>query len=562
MKALPNSINERRCALLDARSPEPEPQMQDEEKRTFRKTRLRNGDARPFLSLSHATFRLGDRLVFADTSWTFHRNQHWAVVGENGSGKSWFADALRGLLPLVQGEFRYHFRAASGWQPEEMIGHVGFEDRRSDLQGTVVQSRWNSLEEEGALCVREFLSYDRVMDVNPYEVRPVRDLGRDRFAGRQRKAIELLGLQPFLERVLLTLSNGERQRVQWARALCHPLRLLILDEPFIGLDHGARRDFHRLLERLARTPLRILFITALADELPPIITNVLRVKSLRVIAAGPTKPTRRSQTKRGIPPQPRTLDEEQRLPSQGALVRSGTPTRTGKHESPLVVFRDVTVRYGTRTILDQINWTVEPGESWALLGPNGAGKSTLLSLILGDNPQAYSNEIMVFGLPRGHGESIWQIKRHIGWVSPELQVHFNDRVTCFDVVGSGFRDTIGLFEPLHSQQRSKVRAWLEQIGLAAQAENPLAALSLGEQRMVLLARALVKSPRLLILDEPCQGLDPSHRTFFLRKLDGLLRTHSVTAIYVTHRPEEIPRSIRRVLRLADGRPSLHFRRSV
>lgn len=536
--------------------------MQNDKEPTFRKRRLRGGDARPFLSLSHATFRLGDRLVFPDTSWTFHQNEHWAVVGENGSGKSWFADALRGLLPVVHGELRYHFRADSGLCPEEMIGHVGFEDRRNDLQGTVVQSRWNSLEEEGAMSVREFLSYDRVMDINPYEVRPVRDLGRDRFASRQRKAIALLGLRPFLERVLLTLSNGERQRVQWARALCHPLRLLILDEPFIGLDHAARRDFHRLLERLAATPLRILFITAMRDELPPIITNVLRVKNLTVIAAGPNKPTRRSQTKRGFPPPRITSDGEPQLPSQAALVRREKSTRTGKREPPLIVFRNVTVRYGTRAILDQVNWTVNPGESWALLGPNGAGKSTLLSLILGDNPQAYSNEILVFGLPRGHGESIWQIKRHIGWVSPELQVHFNDRVSCFDVVGSGFRDTIGLFEPLHSRQRSKVRAWLEQLGLAAYSESSLAALSLGEQRMVLLARALIKSPRLLILDEPCQGLDASHRTFFLRKLERLLRTHSVTAVYVTHRPEEIPRSIRRVLRLAAGRPSLHLRRPV
>ncbi len=211
--------------------------------------------------------------------------------------------------------------------------------------------------------------------------------------------------------------------------------------------------------------------------------------------------------------------------------------------------RHITVRYGNTVILRGLDWTVHAGESWALLGPNGSGKTTLLSLILSDHPQIYTNDVVIFGQPRGSGESIWDIKRHIGWVSPELHLHFNDSATCFEVVASGFHDTVGLFQPASARQGTVARQWLARFQLLEYAQQPLFSLSAGLQRMVLLARALVKNPRLLILDEPCQGLDAAHRTLFVRAVDGLIRARAVTAIYVTHRPDEIPPSIKRVLRL-------------
>ena len=215
----------------------------------------------------------------------------------------------------------------------------------------------------------------------------------------------------------------------------------------------------------------------------------------------------------------------------------------------LVRLRDVTVRYGKTVILHDFNWTIRAGESWALLGPNGSGKTTLLSLILGDNPQVYTNDVIVFGRQRGGGESVWDVKRHIGWVSPELHLHFNDSGTCLEVVGSGFYDTVGLFQPLPARQRHKARRWLARFQLLESADRPLFALSAGLQRMVLLARALVKRPRLLILDEPCQGLDSAHRNLFLRTVDALIRDGMATVVYVTHRQDEIPPSISHVLRL-------------
>jgi len=504
----------------------------------------------PFLSLRDGAFRLGERIVFPRTHWVFERHEHWAVLGANGSGKSLLADALRGLLPLVHGELRYHFRPPPGLTPEEAISHVSFEDRKAEVHDAVVQSRWNSLEEEGSLAVRDFLSYERVMDINPFEVTHRHRQARPQFERRMRRAVALLQVEPFLDRALLSLSNGERQRVQLARALAHPTRLLILDEPFAGLDAASRAHFHAVLERLMATPLRVLLIATRVEDLPRHITHLLCVAQCRVVAAGPRADVLSS--KRWVSP---LLHGRRGLGRGGGLILShhgsGALVRSPQQQPvpELIRMRHITVRYGNAVILRDINWTVRAGESWALLGPNGSGKTTLLSLILGDHPQVYSNDVTVFGQPRGNGESVWEIKRHIGWVSPELHLHFNDSISCFEVVASGFYDTVGLFQAPSSRQRALARRWLAQFQLLEFAPRPLFSLSAGLQRTVLLARALVKNPRLLILDEPCQGLDAAHRAFFVRAVDALIRAGSVTAIYVTHRPDEIPSSIKRVLRL-------------
>lgn len=498
---------------------------------------------KPFISIINASFRLGDRIVFENTSLTLERNQQWAVAGSNGGGKSLFGDALRGRLPIVHGDLRYHFKAPPGLLQEECIGHVSFEDRKADVANAVVQSRWNSSEEGGALTVREFLSYEQTMDINPFEVKSERTKAKAAFGRRLRRAMTLLQVNRFLDRTLLSLSNGETQRVQLARALCLPLRLLILDEPFIGLDAATRKHFRGVLDRLMRTPLRVLLITARIEELPSQISHLCCVDECKIVAAG------RRKDVACVPAVRKLFGKSRRSISLGSMRTTrelGTGSQRGEE---LVRLRHVTVRYGSATILRDISWTVRAGESWALLGPNGSGKTTLLSLILGDNPQAYMNEVVVFGRKRGSGESIWEIKKSIGWVSPELHLHFDDSATCLEVVESGFRDSIGLFEPATPRQRAAARRWLREFQLLDFAKEPLFALSAGLQRMILLARALVKNPRLLILDEPCQGLDRAHRELLLREVDALIRAGAVTAIYVTHRPEEIPRSIRRVLRL-------------
>ena len=193
------------------------------------------------------------------------------------------------------------------------------------------------------------------------------------------------------------------------------------------------------------------------------------------------------------------------------------------------------------------------GEKWALLGPNGAGKSTLLSLILGDHPQAYANDIALFGRPRGSGESVWEIKRCIGWVAPELQRYHPLHSTAFGVVCSGFFDTLGLYRPGTAEQEAIAGAWMARVGLTVDRSRAYNSLSRGEQRLVLIARALVKDPELLILDEPCQGLDLDHQPRVLDAIDAVAGEPGRTMIYVTHRPSEFPRSLTHLIELRGGR---------
>jgi molybdate transport system ATP-binding protein len=215
--------------------------------------------------------------------------------------------------------------------------------------------------------------------------------------------------------------------------------------------------------------------------------------------------------------------------------------------------QDVSVHYGQVPVLQNITWTVRRGERWALLGKNGAGKTTLLSLILADNPQSYANPITLFGRRRGSGESIWEIKHSIGWVSPELQIYFRQAVSLLDVVCSGFSDSAGFAQPCSSDQTGIAARWIEAFGLELSSDTLFSNLSAGQQRLALLARALVKNPPLLILDEPCQALDESHRAHFLQLLDRLCALTPLTLIYVTHLKGEIPSAITHQLRLEGGK---------
>lgn len=489
--------------------------------------------AEPILSLAHASFRFGEDIIFADTTWFWRRGEQWAVVGPNGSGKTLFAAAIRGFMPLVSGEMEYHFRPEEGSSPEESIAEVCFSDRKLELMEAAAQSRWFSLDEEASMRVADLLSYERVMEVNPYEVTQRHKKGLKNFVRRKKHAIQLLSLEPLLSQSVLSLSNGESQRVQLAKALCRPLRLLILDEPWLGLDAEMRRRLDDLVKSLMHK-LPVLILTSSEEHLPRDVTHVLRLEHCSIVGAE-TWHTQASARSIGKP----------RV--KGANLRENANGSASRHV--LLQMRDVSVRYGSRVILHRLSWTVRRGESWTVLGPNGSGKSTLLSLILGDHPQAYINDILIAGKKLGEDENVQERKCRIGWVAPELQLHFRGTTTCFETVACGFKDTIGLYEELTPRQEAQVRGWLKRFGLASHAETPFAALSAGCQRAALLARALVKKPSILLLDEPCQGLDTAHRATFLALVEQLVTAGTTSVVYVTHRPEEIPPSIRRSLLL-------------
>jgi molybdate transport system ATP-binding protein len=217
-----------------------------------------------------------------------------------------------------------------------------------------------------------------------------------------------------------------------------------------------------------------------------------------------------------------------------------------------VRMKNVTIKYD-HTILDNINWEVRNGEKWSLSGPNGSGKSTLLSLVNADNPQAYANEIYLFDRKRGTGESIWDIKKNTGFVSPELHLYFEKGINCSDVVASGLFDTIGLFRKINAQQKILIEKWFQLLKLEHLRHKSLFQLSNSEQRLILLVRALIKNPPLLVLDEPCQGLDVEQTTLFKAIINEICITGNKTLIYVSHYVHEIPECVSKFIRLEDGR---------
>jgi molybdate transport system ATP-binding protein len=208
--------------------------------------------------------------------------------------------------------------------------------------------------------------------------------------------------------------------------------------------------------------------------------------------------------------------------------------------SDVVNMKNLTVRYGEHVVVSNINWHISHGEKWALLGPNGSGKSTLLSFIFGDHPQAYSQPLILFDKQRGTGESIWDIKKQIGFTSSEMHLYYRENVSCLKVVASGFFDSIGLFRQCSEEQLQIVEQWFSLLGVSHLMERSFLHISSGEQRFMLFIRALVKNPGLLILDEPFHGLDASRKAICTVIVESFCNQADKTLIYVTHRREEIP----------------------
>lgn len=291
---------------------------------------------------------------------------------------------------------------------------------------------------------------------------------------------------------------------------------------------------------------QILLVTARRDEIPEGMTHVVRVERNQVVAQGLKNHVFSSE-----------YDYEplmtQSLEGSTFSRQFSDVYRESEETFPILIEMHHThVAYGNVAVLQDITWTMRQGENWAILGPNGAGKTTLLSLILADNPRSYANQIRLFGRQRGSGESIWEIKRRIGWVAPELQIYYHEGTICEHVVWSGFFDSIGLYRGCSPEQVTVARQWMQAFDIAHLADHPFGTVSVGEQRRVLLARALVKSPILLVLDEPCQGLDGQNRTRILQMLDQLCKHTLVNLIYVTHHWDEMPDAITHVLRLESG----------
>jgi molybdate transport system ATP-binding protein len=493
------------------------------------------------LHLDDVTLRLDGRAAFEHTTWTIRKDEHWAILGPTGSGKSLLSGAVNRRVPLKSGRISFYFdpSAPQGRTyilPGEILT-LSAETHRAFLgrYARYHQARWQSMEGEESPSVSELLrSADRATPAEQEEIS------------------RLLGLDELGERKVLHLSHGESRKLHLAWLLLHKPRLLVLDDPYVGLDQQTRPLIARAIEDLLiREEPQILFISSRPEEIPSGVHRLLLVRNLKVEATGDPAGIHELYDHDEPEPVSPIAGDDTKFERAAEHFSAGIEALAVFPE--LVRMQNVTVAYGGVRVLDRVTWSVERGQRWSVSGHNGAGKTTLLSLILGDNPKAYANEIYLFGHRRGTGETIWDIKKNIGWVSPELQIHYPQGATCFDVVGSGLFDSVGLYRQCTSEQAAAAQDWLDAFGLLGCTGTPFRALSTGQQRLALLARALVKCPPLLVLDEPCQGLDAAHRHFLIDLLDRICRRAPLTMIYVTHYRDELPGCITHHMQLEHGR---------
>ena len=351
---------------------------------------------------------------------------------------------------------------------------------------------------------------------------------------------EIFHLEQLLDKHIILLSSGELRKFQLTKALMTNPRVLIMDNPFIGLDVNARQQLNEFLTLLAKeTNVAVVLVLSKTDDIPDFITHVVPVKDLKV----GKKMTLQEWKATQVPVPSRMLSEAKEKAILDLPYTADANTSVAPGTEQVIDFRKVNIRYGERTILKDLSFTVMNGEHWALSGENGAGKSTLLSIVCADNPQSYADDIVLFGHQRGKGESIWDIKKHIGYISPEMHRAYMRDVPAIEIVASGLNSTSGLYKKATPEQRAVCEFWMDVFGIRQYADTTFLKLSSGEQRLVLLARAFVKDPSLLILDEPLHGLDLKNRRLVKDVIEVFCKRKNKTMIMVTHYKEELPRNI-------------------
>lgn len=347
---------------------------------------------------------------------------------------------------------------------------------------------------------------------------------------------ELTGL---LQQGFRSLSTGETRKLLIALALLQQPKLLLLQDPTEGIDEQTKPRIDEEFRRLTMQGVSIIMLVDRIADIPSWITHGALFEQGKLVIQGALEQLQQSD---------HWLRLNLQHPPEAIPPTLFSPPDLATGE-PIFEIRNGDVSYGEKPVFRNFNWRVSQGENWRIIGPNGSGKSTLLKLVCGDHPQCYANWIRQFGLQRGSGESIWQIKQHIGLVSAEFHLNYRARVSVITVVLSGFFDSIGLYQQVTQHQTNHALDWLAWFQLAHLANEPFHQLSYGQQRLILVARALVKSPSLLILDEPLQGLDESSSQLVLTAINRIMAANISHLLYVSHRDEPMLEARCKVLQL-------------
>ena len=463
------------------------------------------------LNIDNTTYKISDFKTFCIPHLVINPNESWAFVGSNGSGKSTLVRALANEQQILKGRADNFFNK---------IEHISFEQLQK-----IVEQEWNRNntdmlsegEDDTGLTVEQMIQ-EKVTNT-----------------ALCLKLAQQFGIAHLLEQRFKYLSTGETRKTLLCRILMSEPDLLILDEPFDGLDVQSRHQLAELLASLSQQGLTLILVLNRINDIPNFVEKVGLLVECQLVKTGSREAILHDEVVSALSNIESSYDEHLPEPDESPIVLAD--------DLPRVILNNCHIQYGDRAIIDGLSWQVNAGEHWQIVGPNGAGKSTLLSLITGDHPQGYSNDLTLFGYRRGSGETIWDIKKHIGYVSSSLHMDYRVSASVKNVLLSGYFDSIGVYNATSDKQHKLADEWLKLLNLTSHANQPFQTLSWGQQRLVLIARALVKHPTLLILDEPLRGLDQLNRELVKRWIDLLIQSGNSQLMFVSHHVEDAPNCI-------------------
>ena len=528
------------------------------------------------ISIKNCRIENNKSVIIQNFSWDFYDNESWLVIGPNGGGKADFINALSGNLNIIpnntpqnetnlySNKFQNSCETVSLERAAKLIQEERENDESEYIEGGVDIGRTGRVFIAEAICGKIKKGAPLPQEAKNIEKEP---------------AIKLCGIEKILDRGLKYMSTGEIRRTLLARALISGKQLLILSDPFAGLDIESRTILFDFFNTIASKKFpQVILGMERWHEIPDAITNVIEFSGKKVTFCG-----KRSDYEKLLETRNKEQSEKQEeeksefinaitqtyketeltnLSAQSNQTNQNSNNENNaenKEKEILVEMNDVNVGWDDHKVLVNLNWKLYKGEHWLVRGPNGSGKTTLLELITGDNMQVFCNDVRIFGNKRGSGESIWDIKKQLGIVSYRLHVEYRmvGGTSLQNVIISGFRDSIGLYGAPTDVEKAAASKWLELGGFAGRENESFGNLSYGEQRAILILRSAVKCPKILILDEPCHGLDEQYRQKILQLMNLIGENGTTTMLHVTHDPSEVLECEHHILELHPGEEQMY-----
>lgn len=528
------------------------------------------------IKINNCRIQNHQKILISQLNWQMQTAQAWLVTGANGSGKAEFLKMLAGQEQIIpncadltekteNGIFFNFFKDSAEIVSLERAASLIEEERANDeseyIEGGIDKGR------SGRFFLTQALTGKNLKKGEP--------LPQESQTLDTNKFVQLCGINKILDRGLKYMSTGEIRRTLLCHALLAQKKLLILSDPFAGLDAGSRTILLNFFNEIVKSQLSenpstkdsslpvIILAMERYSEIPPAITDVLEFSGGAVSFCGKKAEyeavlkQRKANADTTLQAERQAFSEEVSTLNEQSLDLSTDELHSQKSKIPLVQMKNVTVGWDGHTVLDHLTWTLNKGEHWLIRGPNGSGKTTFLELITGDNMQVFCNDVSLFGNRRGSGETVWEIKAKLGIVSYRMHVEYRmlGGTDLESVIISGFHDSIGLYEQKSDVEIVAAQKWLKLGGFAGREKDTFSSLSYGEQRALLILRAAVKCPSILILDEPCHGLDENFREKVLNLLETIAESGTTTLLHVTHDPTEVLPCERHILELCpDNNP--------